>query len=90
MKPNIERALSGGTQRLWYFDNGYGASVVCHAFSYGGGDGLFEMAVLKGTGDDSRLCYDTPITDDVIGNLTEGGVQDLLAKIQALPNCNKV
>ena len=32
----------------YYFKNGFGASVVCHENSYGGNDGLFEMALLKG------------------------------------------
>jgi hypothetical protein len=45
------------------FDNGYGASVVRHEYSYGGKDGLYELAVLDKNGD---LCYDTPITDDAV------------------------
>ena len=63
------------------FDNGYGASVVKHEFSYGGKDGLYELAVL---GNDGQITYDTPITNDVIGYLREQDVTDVMEKIQQL------
>ena len=63
------------------FDNGYGASVVKHEFSYGGKDGLYELAVLD---KDGKLTYDTPITNDVIGYLREQDVTDVMEKIQQL------
>jgi len=51
----------------YYFENGYGASVACHEGSYGGPDGLYEMALLKG----DNLHYDeSGIWADVIGYLT--------------------
>jgi hypothetical protein len=56
----------GGQMVRVHFGNGYGASVVRSAYSYGGRDGLYELAVLAG----NTLCYDTPITDDVEGHLT--------------------
>ena len=60
----IDRALNGGTQVVHRFDNNFGASVVCHDFSYGGEEGLFELAVVKfGTEEyDYELRYDTEIT----------------------------
>lgn len=64
------------------FENGYGASVVKSPFSYGGGDDLYELAVL---GENGQIVYDTPITDDVIGYLTEADVENLLIEIQKLP-----
>jgi hypothetical protein len=63
------------------FENGYGASVVRHEYSYGGKDGLYELAVLNS---DGELCYDTPVTNDVIGYLRDIDVTDVLAKIQQL------
>ena len=62
------------------FDNGYGASVIRSPFSYGGNQDLYELAVIK----DDAICYDTPITDDVLGYLTEDDVTKYLGKIQNL------
>ena len=78
--------MSGGTQDIYRFENGYGASVVRNDYSYGGPD-LFELAVVrfKGPGDyDWKLTYKTPITEDVIGYLTPEAVKDLLVQVQAL------
>jgi hypothetical protein len=66
--------------KIYKFENGYGASVISHSGSYGGNDGLFEVAVLK----NGEMCYDTPITSDVVGWLDFGGVADILNKIKAL------
>jgi hypothetical protein len=67
-------------QKIYSFDNGYGASVVCNFGTYGAKDGLFEVAVLK----NGEMCYDTPITSDVVGWLDFAGVADILNKIKAL------
>jgi hypothetical protein len=74
------RELNGVVARIT-FDNGYGASVVKHEYSYGGKDGLYELAVLD---KDGELCYDTPITEDVIGYLRDIDVTDVMEKIQQL------
>jgi hypothetical protein len=73
-----------GTQTIHKFDNGYGASVVSNAMSYGGDSGLYELAVIKFTGNDWNINYDTCITNDVVGHLTEDKVQRILTQIQAL------
>ena len=62
------------------FDNGYEVSVVKSQYSYGGDKGLYELAIFK----DGEICYDTPITDDVIGYLREIDVTDVMEKIQKL------
>jgi len=71
----------GGIVSRIKFDNGYGASIVQGPHTYGGEDGLYELAVLNSNGD---LIYDTPITNDVLGYLSETQVTDLLIKIQQL------
>ena len=71
-----------GIQARINFDNGYGASVIKSPYSYGGNQGLYELAVIK----DNDICYNTPITDDVIGYLTEDDVTKYLGQIQELKN----
>lgn len=73
--------FKGGLQRIYEFKNGYGASVVMHNGSYGGNKGLWELAVLDESGD---LCYHTPVTQDVIGHLTDTKLQEILKEISEL------
>ncbi len=73
-----------GIQYLVFYPNGYGASIVQHRFSYGSDKGLWELAVIKGNDEDWDICYDTPVTNDVEGHLTESEVDELLTKIEAL------
>lgn len=63
------------------FDNGYGASVIRGQHTYGGSSGLYEIAVLDSNG---RIAYNTPITNDVIGYLSEKDVTKVLINIQKL------
>ena len=70
-----------GKKARMHFDNGYGVSVVSHSYSYGGRDGLYEVAVLDSNDD---LTYDTPVTNDVIGYLTEEDVTDVMKQVQEL------
>ena len=82
-----------GIQVLVEFENGYGASVVrfsntlgfgMASGSYGHESGLWELAVMK----DGNICYDTPITSDVLGWLSEE-VMKLLVKISELEPVRK-
>ena len=77
---------SGAVQKLYKFANNYGASVVKGEHTYGGDEGLWELAVVTFQTDGGfNLCYTTPITSDVEGHLTDDAVEVLLAKIEALP-----
>jgi hypothetical protein len=77
---------SGAVQKLYRFANNYGASVVKGEHTYGGDEGLWELAVVVfDTGGGFNLDYTTPITQDVEGHLTDDAVEELLAKIEALP-----
>ena len=80
------KTINGGVQHLTFYPNGYGASIVQHEFSYGSKDGLWELAVIKGNSDDWNICYDTPITGDVLGYLTEEDVDKTLEEIKSLTN----
>ena len=67
-----------GVQRLYSFDNGYGASIVTGPATYGHKQGLYEIAVLyKGS-----VCYSTFITDDVIGFATVERCEEVLQLIK--------
>ena len=79
------RRLDGKFYRF-DFDNGYGASVISHYFSYGGTEGKWELAVI---GPDGRLNYETPITCDVIGHLEWDEVEGLLDRIASLPEAKE-
>ena len=64
------------------FDNGYGASVACHTGSYGGDEGLFEMALT----DDEGAIITSPNDpssswQDVKGYLTLSEVEAYLTEI---------
>jgi len=65
-----------------FYPNGYGVSVICNEHSYG-----LELAVLKGNKDYAVLCYDTPITDDVLGGLTIKDLYEICKRVKALPSC---
>jgi len=78
-----------GIQAKHFFPNGYGVSVVQFTSPYGGGsygayEGLYELAVLQGLEEDWEICYDTPITDDVMGYLTIEDVETVLNQVEKL------
>ena len=76
----------GGVQYRFKFDNRYGASVIKHKYSYGSADDLWELAVLgySAVYPRGKLTFDTPITEDVEGYLTDEEVRNLLAQIKEL------
>jgi hypothetical protein len=77
--------INGGIQYIFRFNNMYGASVVRHDFSYGHEQGLWELAVISYLPNDAwDICYTTPLTNDVLGRLTEIAVIDTLQKIKDL------
>ena len=87
--PTATNDLYGGTQHLFIFPNGQGASVIKHSFSYGHAHGNWELAVIKGNAEDFFLDYSTPITEEVLGNLTVPEVDTLLTRIKSLPPVEK-
>jgi hypothetical protein len=75
----INDPYMSGKRSSMMFKNGYGVSVVSHTHSYGGKDGLYELAVLDS---DGNITYDTPITSDVLGYLTPDEVTEEMLKLQ--------
>jgi hypothetical protein len=69
-------------QRIFTFENGYGASVIqSRDFLTLAPTGQYEVAVLDASGE---ITYDTPVTDNVIAYLDDSGVYEVLERIQSL------
>jgi hypothetical protein len=79
-----ELKVHNGIQKIYRFENGLGASVIQHEFSYGNELDLWEIAVLEFEEELYSLTYETEVTDDVIGNLTLEQVEEVLNKIKNL------
>lgn len=86
IEPQSKTNLVWGDQRLYRFDNNFGASIIFHDGSYGFEDGLIELAVINWceNGEKWHLNYDTEITDDVIGYLTKEQAKEILEMIKNL------
>jgi hypothetical protein len=61
----------------------YELSIVSHEFSYGGKDGLYEIAVFKDV-DQVELPGITEAGDTVKGFLTEAGVMSIIKKMMTI------
>ena len=80
-----ERSINGGVQKIYKFDNGYGASVVRHLFSCGGAQGLWEMALLSFDDLSWHTAYREDFANgDVAGYLSDKDVLELLEWIKWL------
>lgn len=75
-------AIPGGTQAKIKFSNGYGASIISGSMFYSNSKKPWEIAVIDSS---EHILYDTPITDDVCGYLTNEEANKILAQIEALP-----
>jgi len=62
------------------FDNDYGVSVVFGKPFYSNGKDTYELAVLF----NGKITYDTYITDDVMGHLSEEEVTEVMLKVANL------
>jgi len=90
--PIVDMDHPSGSGRLlrYRFSNNFGASVISNNWINGGDKDLYELAVIKYTNNDLitkdnwNLTYDTPITNDVIGNLIWDEVENYLDQIEAL------
>lgn len=63
------------------FPNGYGARVLFGSLFYPNGIDTYDLAVLK----DGKICYDTAITNGVMGWLSKDEVSEVMEKVQNLP-----
>ena len=77
LKEFKSQQIFDGIQIKYYFKNGYAASVVMHQYSYGGDEGLFELALMNHNDD---LIYKEDF-EDVLGYLNFGEVETMLSMI---------
>jgi len=90
-KPIIETTKhhNGGKQHVITFKNGYSASVIPEFVFEKEGEGI-RSTVVKGFYEcavfyNQQLCYETPITNDVLRNLNDPELQNIVERIQELP-----
>lgn len=75
-----------GAATRYFFPNGWGASIIRHDRSYGGRNGNFEIAVLKGDIRNWDIHYENPVANgDVIGHLDFFEVANALSLISKFP-----
>lgn len=72
-----------------FFENGYGISIQRNPATYSNHE-TFEVAVLHApkvlaNNGDWRLCYRTPLTDDVMGYQTGDDIARSIALLAAMP-----
>ena len=82
----LEREIRGGIQKVYRFENNYGASVIKFPSSYGCEQGEWELAVIRFPSDNDkfRIDFKTPITDGVLGHLSWMEVEVHLKEIMSL------
>jgi hypothetical protein len=83
----VDRLTLPGRERF-RFRNGYGASVIPESRTVGTAQSLLEIAVLRFSGQgpgEFDLCFDTPITSDVLRELSLSEAQGILDQISRLP-----
>ena len=62
----ILNTLDKSKRHVEFYNNGYGISIVPDVNN----STLYQVAVLVGTEEEYDICFDTPITDDVIEGLS--------------------
>lgn len=75
---DISPSFKDAKQSVMNFSNGYGVSVLLGLAFYSNGVDTYEVAILK----DGDVCYETPITDDVLSNQTEEEVTEVMERLQ--------
>ena len=75
-----EGFMLGGPFYHVTYPNGFTVSIVKHFGSYGAEYGLWEGAVIRG----GELCYDTDITSDVVGFLSDEDAINFASAVRRL------
>jgi hypothetical protein len=76
-----DRRLTGMKRARVYFKNGFRLSIIQGKYSYGGNDGLFEIAAFDKSG---KMNGNLVGTDDVLGYLSLKEVNEYIDKLANL------
>jgi len=86
--------IGNGEHGKIFFPNGYGLSAVRFkiptfnespsVYASYCDDETWEVAILKGTPENWELCYDTKITNDVMGYQTKEDINRTLKKLRRI------
>ena len=76
----ILNTLDKSKHHVEFYNNGYGISIVPDINNAT----LYQVAVLVGTEEEYDICFDTPITDDVIEGLTILQAHEIAKQISEL------
>ena len=76
----IQESYLNAKQAVMEFENGYGVSVLLGSCFYSNGIDTYEVGILH----NGSLCYSTPITNDVIGRISEEEVSEIMIEVQKL------
>lgn len=63
------------------FENGFGVSVIQGPLFYCHGASEYEVAILR----NGLLCYDSGLTEDVIGHVSRDEVEAIMRNVARLP-----
>lgn len=72
-KQHINIGCGFDTQANLTLNNNYGISVVTGSAAYCSSD-TYEVAIIK----DGSICYDTDLTDDVLGHQTPKEIDNII------------
>ena len=76
----ILNTLDKSKRHVEFYNNGYGVSIVPDINNAT----LYQLAVLVGTEEEYDVCFDTPITDDIIEGLTILQAHEIAKQISKL------
>ena len=77
---DTKEMLVNSKHAVMEFENGYGVSVIFGEQFYSNGIDTYEVAIIK----DNHVCFDTPLTDNVLAYQNENEVTEIMRKVQEL------
>ena len=79
---NTKEMFANSKHAVMEFKNGYSVSVLFGDQFYSNGIDTYEVAIIK----DNHVCFDTPLTDNVLAYQNENEVTEIMRKVQEFNN----